>query len=112
MHILHELIKDKDIIIDTNTIFSYKEHLNLAKKIIQFSYPQTKKIDMNLIKPKNTIFPNIDFIFLNEEQKEHYFHSSRISYIKSNSNKLEINNNYINYQNENNIINDFQFSYK
>ena len=110
---LHELVKDKDIIIDTNTVFSYNEHLNLAKKIIQFSNPQTKKLVMNQIKPKNTIFPNIDFIFLDENQKEHYFHyfhSSKISYIKSNSNKLEINNFNINDSNENNIINDFQYN--
>ena len=93
---LHKLVQDKDIIIDINTIFSYNEHLNLAKKIIQFSNPETKKIIMNLPKPKNTIFPNIDFIFLNEDQKEHYLHSTEISYIKSNSNNQDINNYYRN----------------
>ncbi len=29
---LHYLVKDKDIIIDSNTVFSYNEHLDLAKK--------------------------------------------------------------------------------
>ena len=104
---LHKLVKDKDIIIDINTIFSYNEHLNLAKKIIQFSNPQTIKIVMNIIKPKNTIFPNIDYIFLNEKQKEYYFHSNKISYVKSNSIRQERINYFINYNDEYNI-NDFQ----
>ena len=94
---LHKLVKDKDVIIDNNTIFSYNEHLNLAKKIIQFSNPETKKRIMNLPKPENTVFPNIEFIFLNEDQKEKYFHSSLISYVKSNSSGQEINNNYNNF---------------
>ena len=110
---LHDLIKDNNIILDTNTIFSYDDHLNLAKKIIQFSNPKTKIIVMNLIKPNKTIFPKVDFIFLNEYQKEHYFQSSKISYIRSNSNKLEINNYSIkvskNDRNENNIINVFNY---
>jgi hypothetical protein len=94
---LHKLVKDKDVIIDSNTIFSYNEHLNLAKKIIQFSNPETKKRIMNLPKPENTVFPNIEFIFLNEDQKEKYFHPSLISYVKSNSSGQEINNNYNNF---------------
>ena len=94
---LHKLVKDKDVIIDSNTIFSYNEHLNLAKKIIQFSNPETKKRIMSLHKPENTVFPNIEFIFLNEDQKEKYFHSSLISYVKSNSSGQEINNNYNNF---------------
>ena len=106
---LHKLVKDKDIIIDINTVFSYNEHLNLAKKIIQFSNPETKKIVMKLLKPKNTIFPNIDFIFLTEDQKEHFLHSSDISYIKSSPNNQEISNFYINNNNNGNIIiNNFQ----
>ena len=106
---LHKLVKDKDIIIDINTIFSYNEHLNLAKKIIQFSNPETKKIVMKSLKPKNTIFPNIDFIFLTEDQKEHFLHSSDISYIKSSPNNQEISNFYINNNNNGNIIiNNFQ----
>jgi hypothetical protein len=101
---LHKLVQDKDIVIDINTVFSYNEHLNLAKKIIQFSNPDTRKIIMNLPKHKNTIFPNIDFIFLNEDQKEHYLHSSEISYIKSNANSQDNNNYNLNNNNYGNFI--------
>ena len=110
---LHKLVKDKDIIIDSNTSFSYNEHLNLAKKIIQFTNPDKKKLILNLPKPKNTIFPNINFIYLNEEQKEHYLYSSGISYIKSNTNKQELNYNNTSYDNcfnydfQKNLINNF-----
>ena len=108
---LHKLVQDKDIIIDINTVFSYNEHLNLAKKIIQFSNPDIRKIIMNLPKSKNTIFPNIDFIFLSEEQKENYLNSSEISYIKSNVNNQDINNYYKNNNNYYNFIrNDIQNS--
>ena len=31
---LHQLVTNKDIIIDENTKFSYSEHLNMSKKII------------------------------------------------------------------------------
>ena len=81
---LHQLIKDKDIIIDSNTVFSYNEHLNLAKKIINFSNKETKNLVLSMPKTKKTIFPCIDFIFLNEHEKENYFKSSDISYIKGN----------------------------
>ena len=82
---LHHLIKEKDIIIDSNTVFSYNEHLDLAKKIINFSNPETRNLVLRAPKPTKTIFPNIDFIFLNELQKENYFHSGEISYIKGNN---------------------------
>ena len=88
---LHQLIKEKDIIIDSNTVFSYNEHLDLAKKIIKFSNPETKYLVQSMPKMKKTIFPNIDFIFLNEKEKENYFHSSQISYIKGNNNYNENN---------------------
>ena len=109
---LHKLVKDKDIIIDSKTVFSYNEHLNLAKKIIQFSNPETRKIVFNLPKPKNTVFPNISFIFLTEEQKEQYLHSSNISYVKSNSNIQELNNinNCYNNNNFNLIKDNFQYN--
>ena len=104
---LHKLVKDKDIIIDSNTIFSYNEHLNLAKKIIEFSNQEMKKKVINLPKPKNTFFPNINFIYLNEDQKEHFLHSSHISYIKSNSTKSELNNcNNLFYNKYSNTIKD------
>ena len=108
---LHQIVKDKDIIIDSNTVFSYNEHLNLAKKLINFSNPETKKMVFNLSKPKNTIFPNMNFIFLSEEQKEQYLHSSNISYIKSNSNKLEFNNKYTYYNNNINSSNNYINNY-
>ena len=113
---LHKLVRDKDIIIDSNTVFSYNEHLNLAKKIIQFSNPDKKKLILSLPKPKNTIFPNINFIYLNEDQKEHYLYSSGISYFKSNTNntnKQELNynnisyNSYFNYEIQQNLNNNF-----
>ena len=96
---LHQLVKDRDIIIDSNTIFSYNEHLNLAKKIIQFSNEETRSLVNSRPKMKKTVFPGIDFIFLNEQEKENYLKSSDISYIKSsydNNEKetsININNN-------------------
>ena len=91
---LHQLIDDKDIIIDNNSVFSYDEHINLSKKIIQFFDPQTKDIIQKKIKPKNIKFPSIDFIFLNEEEKENYFSSGNISYIKTSS--KDLNNIFLN----------------
>ncbi len=81
---LHQLINDKEIIIDSKTVFSYNEHLNLAKKIIDFNNPETKIILSKMKKPKS-IFPFVDFILMNEEQKEKYFGPGNISYIKSNN---------------------------
>ena len=112
---LHQLIKDKDIIIDSNTIFSYNEHLNLAKKIINFYNEETKHLVLSMPKTKKTIFPCIDFVFLNEHEKEIYLKSSEISYIKGNYDNNEksketnllINNNpgYLWNQLPNNQIN-------
>ena len=98
---LHQLVKDKDIIIDSNTIFSYNEHLELAKKIIKFYNPETKNIIRTIPKIQKTIFPNIDFIFLNENEKENYFNSKDISYIRSNNdnNEKSINMSSINNSN-------------
>ena len=97
---LYKLVKDKDNIIDSDMIFSYNEHLNLAKRIIQFSNPEeTKKIISSLSNPKKTVFPNVDFLFLSEEQKEHYLYFTGISYVKSNLNSQEINKHYFNNDN-------------
>ena len=41
---LHQPINDKDIIIDNNMIFSYDEHITLAKKIINYSDPKNKRL--------------------------------------------------------------------
>ena len=123
---LHYLVKEKDIIIDSNTIFSYNEHLDLAKKIIKFSNPETKYLVQKIPKLKKSVFPTIDFIFLNEKEKENYFHSSEISYIGGNYNNNEkdlestlnnnpnfsskafsnelINKNYVNYKGQNGYL--------
>ena len=97
---LHHLVKDKDIIIDSNTVFSYNEHLDLAKKIIQFSNPETKNLILKMPKLPKTVFPSIDFIFLNEKEKEKYFHSSDISYIRGNN---DYNENIVNLSFNNNL---------
>ena len=110
---LHKIVSDKNIIIDDNTNFSYNEHLNMAKKIIELSKAEIKNILKIKKKPKN-VFPSIDFIFLTEEQKEKYFVEGNINYIKSNSNRiintlkireddfLNDNSNIINEYNKNN----------
>jgi hypothetical protein len=107
---LHQLIDDKDIIINNISDFSYDEHINLSKKIIRFFDPQTKDKVQKKVRPKNIKFPFIDFIFLKEEEKENYFSSGNISYIKTsskalnniflNEKKSQFNNNY----NEKNIL--------
>ena len=108
---LHKLVTDKDIIIDDNTVFSYNEHINLAKKIIQFSNPITKDLILKIPKRKKNVFPFLDFIFLSEKEKEKYFETGNISYISSNNN-LQNNlflNNFIEQNeyefNKNKIIN-------
>ena len=70
MFFLHQLVTNKDIIIDANTSFSYNEHLNMSKKIIEKSNFCIKN---NILKkPKNSkmVLPSIHFMFLSEEQKE------------------------------------------
>ena len=107
---LHELIYDKDIILDNKTIFSYNEHLNLSKKIIQYFNPHTKDIIRNKIKPKVIKFPFIDFIFLKEEEKEKYFKSGNISYVRGNSEEFNFKsynvkiNQFINNCKDRNIL--------
>ena len=67
---LHQLVTNKDIIIDANTSFSYNEHLNMSKKIIEKSNFCIKN---NILKkPKNSkmVLLPIHFMFLSEEQKE------------------------------------------
>ena len=68
MFFLHQLVTNKDIIIDAN--ISYNEHLNMSKKIIEKSNFCIKN---NILKkPKNSkmVLPSIHFMFLSEEQKE------------------------------------------
>ena len=104
---LHQLVSNKDIIIDANTNFSYNEHLNMSKKIISKSILEIKNILSKGTKSKG-VLPPIEFIFLNEAQKEKYFGSGNINYVKSNENKVidsSINNNFMinNIYNFNNI---------
>ena len=98
---LHELISEEDIIIDSNNVFSYDEHIKLAKKIIDFYNPKTKNFILQLKKPKNIIFPFMDFIFLCEKEKENYFGQGHIAYFSSNKNSQNnINLNKFNEEND------------
>ena len=93
---LHKIETNRDIIIKSNTVFSYDKHLQLAKKIIQLYYPEIRNLIRYHKKTEKNVFPFIDFVFLNEEEKEKYFISGDISYIKSNNNELNdsiLNNN-------------------
>ena len=92
---LHKLVTNEEIIIDDNTNFSYNEHLNMSKKIIEQSNLDTKKILFRKRKKSKNILPSIDFIFLSEEQKENYFGLSNISYIRNNEDIIIKNDNFI-----------------
>ena len=102
---LHQLVSNKDIIIDMNTKFSYNEHLNMSKKIIAQSILEIKNI-LKKGKKSKGVLPPIEFIFLSEAQKEKYLGSGNINYVKSNENMvISIKNNFIinNLYNLNNI---------
>ena len=110
---MHQLVTNEEIIIYDNTNFSYEDHLNMSKKIVEQSISEIKNI---LSKPKNwkSRLPYIDFIFLNDEQKQKYLSSSDINYIKSNDNKSNItliNNNNIMLNNNCNIINIYNIKF-
>ena len=79
---LHKLATNKDIIIDDNSNFPYDEHINLSKKILELS--NLKKIELikKMTNPRNNKLPSAEFIFLNEEEKENYFTSGNIRYIR------------------------------
>ena len=83
---LHELVSENDIIIDSNNVFTYDEHIKLAKKIIDFYNPKTKNFILQLKKPKNIKLPFLDFIFLSEKEKENYFSQEHIAYFSNNKN--------------------------
>ena len=104
---LHELVTDKKLIIDSNNNFSFNEHWNMSKKIIEQSKTYIKDI---LSKPKNwkSRLPYLDFIFLSEEEKQLYCSQNNICYVRNfNDNYISslINNkcNIINIYNINNI---------
>ena len=119
--LLHQIASNEDIIIDDKNNFSYNEHLKLSKKIIE----QSNLYISNIFKTKRwkSSLPFLDFIFLNEEQKQNYFSSSDISYIKSsddksfdnsikNNNIIVNNNKIINIYNKRIGINDSNISNK
>ena len=58
---------------------------------MHYSNSKIKKEILNMEKPKNIIFPFIDFIYLNEEEKENYFHSGNVSYVRSDKKKKKEN---------------------
>ena len=84
---LHHFINDNNIIIDNNdnNAFTYPYHLNLAKKMIDASNLKAKYLTEKThitLKLKKNVFPTVDFVFLNEEEKEQYFTTGDIRYIK------------------------------
>ena len=104
---LHQLVSNEDIIIDDNTNFSYNEHLNMSRKIIEQTNLDIRSIFLR--KPENSKIklPFLDFIFLSEDQKQKYFHSGDISYIKGSDNRviegsIQINFNIVNIYNNTN----------
>lgn len=98
---LHKLTTDQDIIIDSNIVFSYDEHLNLSKKIINFYFQDIQNILKKTEKQKKNILPWIDFLFLSEQEKQNYFKAGDISYFNSAINEPEnnLNNKILNDKN-------------
>ena len=106
---LHRLAPNEDIIFDDKNGFSFKEHLNLSKKIVEQNYSEIKNI-LNKPKKFKSIFPWIDFIFLTEEEKQEYCIRNNYDYIKSKEDEgidpsLKNNSNIINIYNNNRIQN-------
>ena len=110
---LHDYINDKNIIIDNNNTFSYEEHLNLAKKIINASNIKISNLSKNNLKyqkMKQKVFPSIDFIFLNEEKKEKYFTTGDVKYIKINNSSPNNDQNDVSLNNYNAQKNNLMFN--
>ena len=101
---LHKLATNKDIIIDDNSNFTYNEHINLSKKILQLSDLKGVELIKKMTNKKMNKLPSPDFIFLNEEEKANYFQSGNIKYVRSNSNS---NNEHNIILNKNILINNF-----
>ena len=104
---LHRYSSDKDIIINSNTEFTYNDHINLAKKILDIYNPKTIKLLRTMKKPEKNIFPTIDFIYLSEEEKENYLSKGNFTYVKGKNDIKK--SNFFNISN-NNKINIFNFS--
>jgi len=101
---LHKIANDKDIIIKDNSSFSYNDHINLSKKIIQSSNPKTF---LNKNNKKSTVLPSVEFIYLSEEEKENYFASKNIRYIKN----IGTSNNNIYLNDFNGQLKNFDFNF-
>ena len=98
---LHNYLNDNNIFIDNNdnNAFSYEEHLNLAKNILKASNFESKYIlekKYKTLKLEKNVFPSIDFIFLNEEEKEKYFTTGDIRYVKTiKTTQNDVSNNFV-----------------
>ena len=86
---LHKIVNDNDIVIDDSINFPYNEHIYLSKIIINYFDPETKEMILKKEKPKKNVFPFLDFIFLDEEEKENYFNSGNIYYIRNKPKEIE-----------------------
>ena len=106
---LHKLTTEQDIIIDSNKVFSYDEHLNLSKKIINFYFQDIKNILEKTEKQKGGVLPWIDFLFLSEQEKQSYFYAGDISYFNSAYKEPEynLNNNSFNKNCESIFVKNF-----
>ena len=82
---LHQYINSNDIINNNNNDFTYNEHINLAKKIIEGSKLYVKQLIENIKNLNHNVFPTINFIFLSEEEKVLYFSKGNIKYFKNNT---------------------------
>ena len=103
----HRFPSDEDIIIESKTEFTYNDHLNLAKKILDIYNPKTSNLLKEMKKPKKNVFPTVDFIYLTEAEKENYYIQGNLTYVKG---KEDIKfSNFFNF-NTNNKINIINFS--
>ena len=88
---LHELITDEDIIINNDTKFSYDDHINLAKKILNLYNIKNFRYQNDI----KVVFPPISFIYLSEEEKERFLESRNLGYAKDKRTiKKDLNNLY------------------
>ena len=63
---IHQLVTDKYFIIDDESNFTYNDHINLSKKILNL--PDIKKLKLiNKTNPKKNILPSSEFKFLTKE---------------------------------------------
>ena len=107
---IHQLVTDKYFIIDDESNFTYNDHINLSKKILNL--PDIKKLKLiNKTNPKKNILSSSEFKFLTKEENELYFKSGNIRNIESDvisdkNNKKGKNNIFFNDLNEQNNFSD------